>query len=316
MNIALVGKWDGAGWRMENLVQRGLWALGHTVYGIAIPAISAYWPYWSVDEPAHALDAILEVDLTVVIQGHRLSAAAIDAVRQRTKAPVVLWHGEVLGDQWPTADTVVQAKVAALGDTLHAYDLVVHNCRTSLPLLHALGARQVAWLPVSAIDPGLHQPLGVPKAVDVGIYGWASERRYQLVQSVLDRLPGKTFSWPDPSTGGAYGDNLVHFINLCRVVLCTHFSETPNTETRLWEVLGCGVSVVSEPISMPELFLGLDALQVAADADGLAERILMLLDDEEQRERWAREAHEYVHACHTYEHRCRQLLEIINKEMA
>jgi spore maturation protein CgeB len=329
MNVALIGKFTGESWRMEAMVQRALWALGHDVQGVRIPSLALLQDdvpeglgidevyRWLRDQQHFGLGGIQDVDLTLVIQGYGLLAEAIEEVRARTPRPVVCWHGEVLGDHWPTADEVVRAKVAQLEQNVAAYDLVIHNCRTSLGVLTQLGAQRVACVPVSGVDPEMHRRMDVPKAVDVGIYGWPSQRRYDLVQAVIERLPeGTTYAWPNPNDPGSYGEGLMTFINRSRVLLNVRFNETLNTETRLYESLGCGTPVVSEPISMPELFPDGVGITYGASADALAaaiERILGMPADEYRG--FADMGYEWVHQRYSYRQRCQEVLDVIAKEL-
>jgi glycosyltransferase involved in cell wall biosynthesis len=333
MNIALVGKFDGNGWRMESMVQRALWNLNHEVYGIQImtppvePNLADLDPDADELEERAAyqrhmeswqrqLDGITEVDLTVVIQGYGLPAEAIEQCRVRTGRPVVLWHGEVLGDHWPTDDEVVQMKVAQLQKNISAYDLVAHNCHTSLGVLMQLGARRVSCVPVSGVDPLMHRRMPeIPKQVDVLVYGWVSDRRYAIVKDTLEQLrEGTTYAWADPSQG-YYGASLMELINRARVVLNVRYSATPNTETRLYEALGCGVPVVSEPLSMPDLFPEGLGVRYGDSIQSLAQAIQEVLELPQAAyldfaDAGARLAHQY-----TYEARCAQLLQTVAKEL-
>jgi hypothetical protein len=337
MNIALVGKFTGEMWRMESFVQRALWDLGHEVYGIrSVPFPRE--PNWdeldtSDEEDARGiaqleyeedlrvwqeqLEGITEVDLTLVIQGYTLAPWMIEDVRERTGHPVVLWHGEVLGSRWPTDDEVVQAKVDQLQQNISAYDLVCHNCATSLPVLMQLGAKKVACVPVSGVDASMHRRIPeAKKQIDVLIYGWASERRYALVKDVVDRLPqGITYAWPDPNEG-YYGEPLMGLINCSRVVLNVHYSPTENIETRLYESLGCGVPCVSEPLSMPELFPEGMGVTYGNTPEALAAQIQTILGmDEATYLGFADAGYELCHQCYSYQARCAQILEVVEKEL-
>lgn len=331
MNIAVVGKWAQNLWGAEHSVQRGFWALGHEVVTVNLIHERRhdgirYGQNWPGDADDYVYDPVVwnkaartirDVDLTVVMQGYGMLPETIAHIQAQTRRPVVLWHGEVLGDHWPTDDEVVQGKMAALMENLQAYDLVLHNCRTSLDMLKAMGATHVAWCPVNGVDPRLHQRLDGTKRCDVGVYGWASLRRVGLVQEVCNHLgPEVTVAWPDAQFDAVYGPMLVHYINACTVILNVHFSQTLNTECRLYESLGCGTAIVSEPLSMPDLFPDGWGVRYGETPAQLAEQIKDILAmDTGAYAGFADQGYAFVHQRYRYEDRCAQLLETVAKEL-
>lgn len=332
MRIALIGKCTGESWRMESFVQRAFWALGHECYALRIPSIQSLeadlpvydipmtldeQQAWYAEQQQSRLSGIREIDLILIIQGYGLLPSTILDLKARTQRPVVLWHGEVLGDHWPTDDEVVQGKVAQFQPTAWCYDLIIHNCRTSLEMLKDLGAHRAVCVPVSGVDAEIHRRMDLPKAVDIGIFGWPSQRRYELVKEVIEHLPaGVTYAWPDPNDAGSYGEGLMIFLNRCKVVLNTHFSSTLNTETRLYEALGCGTPVVSEHISMPELFPAGHGIRYGTDATVLAAQIEDLLSwDTHEYQGMCDHGYEWVHQRYSYQARCQQVLDAVTKEL-
>lgn len=301
MRLALIGTFDGQAWRDEYLIARALAQLGHDV----------------VTSPWHAPVILRDLDLTIVRKGYGLPAASIETMRQATGRPVVLWHAEVLGDQWPIRDPVAQGKAAHLQQNVRAYDLVCHHSADALPIVERLGARRVAWVPAVGVDPAVHRHLPIPKDIDVGVYGWASERRLALVHAVLARIPADSpAAWPDAAQHGVYGERLVQYLNRCRVVLNVHYSASPNTETRLFESLGCGVPCVSEPISMPELFPSGVGVLYGETPQALAQAIERVLTCSEDEYAGLREAgSQWVHTHHTMRQRCQALLDVVAKEV-
>lgn len=298
MNIALIGKWSNA-WGAEFMVKRGFEALGHVVT-----------PYALADDALRVVQA--PTDLTVAMQGYGLSPEAIDMWRHTTGKPVVCWHGEVLSPEWPTTDPVVQNKATQLSRNVAAYDLVLHNCTCCLRTVKALGGRRVAWCPVNGVDPSVHRRLDIPKRYDVGTYGWPSDRRINWLRALQDE--GIEIAYPHPRDG-VYGDALTQFINECRVIVNIHFSQSKNVECRVYEALGCGVPVVSEPISMPDLFpTGKGVVYADTPHDMAATIRLLLADKGAEAAQQGQRGYALVHARYTYRQRCALLLETVAKD--
>jgi glycosyltransferase involved in cell wall biosynthesis len=310
MQLNLVGKAANLAWGCEPMIQRGFEALGHRVT--------------FADLQDAALKMLPAADLTIVLQGYGLSMVAIQTLRDRTRAPVVLWHAEVLSPTWPTMDPVVLAKADQLSRNARAYDLVVHNCSCCLSTVEALGATRVAWCSSSGVDATVHRRLPVTNEIDIGIYGWASERRWDLVSATLACLPaGCTVAWPDAAEGQCYGEALIKFINRCKLILNVHFSDTLNTETRVYESLGCGTPVVSEPISMPELFPeGVNwgkGIFYGQTPEELAHKIQFVLESyrgigDGIEGLGLTSTYRWIHEEYSYQARCAQFLDTVEKE--
>ena len=66
MNLLLIGKYDGGGWRTEPCVQRAFEQLGHKVFPV------------SITEAGADVGRIRPVDLTIVMQGYGISAPMVE----------------------------------------------------------------------------------------------------------------------------------------------------------------------------------------------------------------------------------------------
>jgi len=304
MKINLIGKAANLAWGCESMMHRGFETLGHQVTFANMR-----------DED---LTGLPPADLNVISQGYGLSRVAIQHLRKTTGAPTICWHAEVMSPEWPTMDEVVLAKANALSRNAAAFDLVVHHCSCCLSTVTALGARRVAWCPSSGVDATVHRRLAVEKEIDIGVYGYASARRIQWIQDTLACLPrGFRWAWPDAIADRCYGAALVQYLNRCRVVLNCHYSSSPNTETRLYEALGCGVPVVSEPISMPELFPIGRGVAYGETPEALAtqmETILGLAADAYQD--FADTGYRLVHQQYQYQTQCATFLDVVAKALA
>ena len=303
MRLVLTGKFSNQ-WGAEHLVLRGFEQLGHAVKPLSLDS----------EVLASVTGSPGDIDLIVVMQGYGVHPRAFTRLRDRLGAPMVLWHGEVMSREWPTADQVVQGKAQQLGRIAPAFDLVLHNCMCCLSTVEKLGAKRVAWCPVNGIDPDRHRRVSVPKTYDVGFYGWPSPRRESWMGAL--REAGISVMWPQPREG-VYGETLTEFINQCRGILNMHYSDTLNTECRVYEALGCGVPVVSEPVSMPALFPpGGGVLYCETPLEMAAALKDLLANDGVEAARLGARGHSLVHEHYTYRQRCQQLLETVSREIS
>lgn len=239
MQINLIGKFANT-WGAEWMIKRGFESLGHEVNGLNL---------------AHGYSLLRNIKsgaLTIVIQGYGQSPKLFESIRRITKNPVVLWHAEVMSPEWPTTDDVVLAKASQLQPIAVAFDAIGHNCHCCLSTIEALGGRNVFWAPNNGVDVQVHRRIeGIQKRYAIGAYGYLSPRRVELLNLMASNGIDIEYRRPED---GCFGEDLIRFINQCHLILNFHYSASPNTECRLYEALGCGVPVISEPISMPELF--------------------------------------------------------------
>jgi Glycosyl transferases group 1 len=264
MEINLIGKFSNA-WGAEHLVKAGFGALGHTVHAF---------------ELRHSYRILREIKtgcLTIVMQGYGMAPKLIEAGRRLTNYPWVLWHAEVMSPEWPTDDEVVIGKAQQLAQNAYAFDAIGHNCHCCLTTVERIrdrlrpereGGKPVFWAPANGVSAKIHRRLPeMPKNYAIGFYGHPSPRRVEMITRLQGH--GIPVDWAHPQDG-MYGEQLTEFINRCHCILNLHYSETKNTECRLYEAMGCGVPVISEPISMPELF-PVRALSFFNDAERLSE---------------------------------------------
>ena len=243
MVINLVGKF-GNSWGAEWLCKRGFEQLGHEVNGL---------------ELMHGYSILRNIKvgaLTVVMQGYGMKPKLIESMRRLTKQPVVLWHAEVLSPEWPSSDPVVQNKAYHFQQNAYAFDAIGHNCKQALETVEKLSRGgdmpRVFWAPSNGVDAQVHRRIeGIAKKYSIGMYGYLSPRRIEALQFLRAHNIHVEYRKPED---GCFGEDLTLFINQCERILNLHYSDTPNTECRIYEALGCGVPVISEQISMPELF--------------------------------------------------------------
>ena len=292
------------------MVRRGFEALGHTVRAFELDV-----------RPVRFLKECQTDALTIVMQGYGLAPQLIAQGRRLTRHPWILWHAEVMSPTWPTDDPVVQAKARQLAENAYAFDAIAHNCYTALETVKQIrgergAGKPVIWAPANGVEAHYHRRLlGVTKRYAMGFYGYASPRRVEIIEML--RREGIPITWRLPNEG-CWGDGLIAFINQCHCILNLHFSQTPNTECRVYEALGCGVPVLSEPLSMPNLLpfegRGIEIANSPAQLLQAAQKIVWLAErDPATLARYGNQVQSWLHTHASYTQRCQFLLDQIAK---
>jgi glycosyl transferase family 1 len=210
------------------------------------------------------------------------------------------------------------------------YDLVFSNSEGGIPRLLELGARRaepIFW----AADPELFAPLAVDKEYDVFFYGYGDKFRREWMRELLGepsrRLPEVDFALGGRDFRGDLGSARVigdvpfnvfpRAISAARINLNltrrAHATVAGSSTCRPFELASCGAAIVSNPHEGIERWFepGRELL-VVADAGEAVATYRELLADPGQAEELGRRARERVLDEHTYAHRARRLLELLD----
>ena len=210
------------------------------------------------------------------------------------------------------------------------YDVVLSNSEGGLPRLRELGARRAEAL-FWAADPELFRPLPVPKEYDVFFYGIGDRFRRGLVEEFVAepsrRLPDVDFVLGGRGTGAKVGNArplgpvplnvFARTISASRISLNItrgpHASVFASSTCRPFELAAAGAAIVSGPhAGIERWFEPGSELQLVSDTDEAVTAYRALLDDPGAAEAMGRRARERVLDEHTYGHRARQLLALID----
>ena len=210
------------------------------------------------------------------------------------------------------------------------YDLVISNSEGGLESLLALGARRaeaVFW----GADAEFFAPQPVEKETDVFFYGYGDKFRREWIAAFVGE-PSRTLPDVDFSLGGQdflgdtgrarlVGDvpfpSFPRAISAARVNLCitrrSHASVYASSSCRPFELAAAGAAIVANPYNGIERWFDPGSeLIVVADAEEAINAYRMLLDDPGQAEEMGRRARERVLDEHTYRHRARRLLDLVD----
>jgi spore maturation protein CgeB len=250
------------------------------------------------------------------------------AIRDRYAIPVVFYDGDV-PMSLPEFGGMDTGFNYYHGADPGEYDLLISNSEGGLESLIALGARRaeaVFW----AADPDFFAPQPVEKDTDVFFYGYGDKFRRDWMAAMVGEpsraLPDVDFSLGgrdfQGDTGNARPVGDVPFpvfpraISAARVNLCitrrSHATVYASSSCRPFELAAAGAAVVANPYAgIERWFEPGSELLVVNDAVEAAAAYRLLLDDPVQAEDMGRRARERVLDEHTYRHRARRVLELL-----
>jgi len=251
------------------------------------------------------------------------------ALRERFGVPVVFYDCDVplsLPEFGGAEESFNMYRGADPGE----YDLVVSNSEGGGARLLELGARRHEPL-FFAADPELFKPLPVAKQTDVFFYGYGERFRREwltaLVTEPSRRLPDTRFALGGGRFAGDRGrvTRLGHLpipafvraisearINL-NVTRSSHAELVASSTARPFELASAGAAIVSNPCAgIERWFEPGDELLVAGSADEAVEAYERLLEEPPIALELGRRARERVLAEHTFEHRARRLLDLLD----
>ena len=210
------------------------------------------------------------------------------------------------------------------------YDLVISNSEGGLPRLLELGARRAEAL-FWAADPEFFSPQAVEKEVDVFFYGYGDKFRRDWMATMVGE-PSRLAPELDVALGGLdfQGDTgqarllgdipfnvFARAISSARVNLNItrrpHATVAGSSTARPFELASSGAAIVSNPHEGIERWFepGSELVVVESAEEALA-AYRELVSDPAQAEGMGRRARERVLDEHTYAHRARRLLGLVD----
>jgi len=254
-------------------------------------------------------------------------------LRERHGVPVVFYDGDV-PMSLPEFGGMDTGFNYYHGADPSEYDLVLSNSEGGLPRLLELGAHRaeaVLW----AADPEFFRPLPVEKERDVFFYGYGDKFRREWMRELVGEpsrrdpridfaLGGRDFQG---DVGGARLIGDVPFNVFARAISAarinlnitrrSHATVEGSSTCRPFELASAGAAIVSNPHSgLDRWFEPGEELLVVEDAGGAVAAYHALLDDPGEAEAMGARARERVLDEHTYAHRARQVLRLLELEPA
>lgn len=220
----------------------------------------------------------------------------VDVVRLHP-GPRVFWASELLSRR-SDQDELIRSGL---------FDHVFFHSRACVETAERKGwlSSEKASVLLNGFDARLFRPLPLAKDIDVLFVGYLTPRRRSHLQEL-----SKSFH---VVFGNAFGEELASLINRARVVLNIHAEDYLDTETRIFEVLGCGAFCLSEPLSSENPF-GPEAL-VQCPMESFKETIAYYLAHDTERQGIARNGYRQARKMHTYGHRAKEISAVFHAHL-
>jgi hypothetical protein len=208
------------------------------------------------------------------------------------------------------------------------YTAVLGNSIEGLDYVTELGARHVHSFQYAA-DPEVWSPLPVDQDVDAFFFGHGKEYREDWVDAMLTQpslaLPERRFAVRGKNLGDLGRVEQLPYLSFsklreyaCRsrinlvITRGAHASVYGSSNSRPFELAALGACMVTNPYrGLEEWFEPEKEVVILTSPEEATERLAWLLDHETEREALGRAARARFLAEHTYRHRARQLIGIV-----
>ena len=275
---------QNTGWGAEWFVNRAFRALGHTTYCVDYRNNRDQLYGCFVNTP--------ECDVFLLQRGDHFPIPLVRSVQ----VPRFFWATELVSrcrDQ----------------DTLLASGLFDHVFLRSEACLDVGVTR--GWLErgkcsvmLSGFDDKLHRPIpDTRRNIDVLFVGSLTRRRKDILGQLQSRF--------NVVIASAFGEELTTLFNRAKVVLNIHAEEFSDTETRVFEALGCGAFLITERLSAENPFSGEELVEFDTVED-LCDKLHYYLDHDDERSKIAHRGHAAALGGHTYIHRAQELVQVMS----
>jgi len=245
-------------------------------------------------------------DYTIVARGRDVPKGLLGTLPR----PKILLHAEIIhpDPRRVLEGAVSRTRAQELSSHVHLYDYVFHHNYPALDSIKALGARRAHWTGFAGfgVYPLLHNRVSTHKKYDVGFAGCLSKRRVNALRYLKQNgVPVVVKE--------VWGREYVRFVNECKIFLNIHFADIPNIEYRTFEVLGSGTFLLTEELSMPELYTNGTHLvsYPQGDIDQLLYDVRYYIERENEREEVAQTGYDYAHNFLTVNKNIDSLLNIV-----
>lgn len=258
-------------------------------------------------------------DLVLLLLGNYAPPATIHKLRHITKAPIACWcqdHMGTMGRQYILGSKFdyIFAKDQVMVDLFRRY--------TRVPHVHYLA---------EACNPAIHTPVQ-PTSDDLQRFGCEVTTaatlyyyRSEIFESLTDfdlRIWGPVPRFYDgplrPYCTGrsVYTRDKSACFNASKIVVNSLFPmEFGGLNARAFEVAGCGgFQLITHTDAVARHFKPGEEIETFRDLNELRDKIRYYLDNESERQRIAEAGRKRAHREHTYEHRIKEMLDVINSQ--
>ncbi|MDI6703329.1 MAG: glycosyltransferase [bacterium] len=262
------------------------------------------------NDPGSVPSSLLEkdYDILLALRGESLPPQIL----KKVKKPKILWHAEIIHQNEEEKDEISLLRLNRLKYNIDYFDLILHHDYTALDTIRKITSKKVIWVHLMAVNPKVFKKLNINKEYDIGFIGIPSKRRLEICRAIkkVTNLNCLFVTCYDP-----FKTN--RLINQCKIFLNIHFTNILNTEARIHECLGAGTFMLTEELSMPDLYKDGEHLVnwKRNDFHDLIYKISYYLKNESEREEIATKGHKYAYENYRYIDTVKDMLKIIKNNL-
>ena len=262
-------------------------------------------------------------DIAIIAGGHRITAPTVVTLK-KNGIKTVLWTIDAPLDFQPILDVAPY------------YDHIVCQGTEAVELLDRAGIKGANWLPM-ACDPSEHRPVKLSAEEkehygnDVVFVGSYYPNRAELFENLSDfdfgiwgpgweKLEAKSKLRKCIKSSHTPPSEWLKIYSASKIVLVTHYQDPEErfpvyqASPKVFEAMTCGAFVISDnQRDVFSLFKDGEHLIRFDNPGELIEKIKYYIGHSEERERIALQGREEVLKNHTYEHRIKKLLSVVEK---
>lgn len=273
-----------AGWGAEWFVNRGFQALGHVTHCIDYRKHRG--------KLHHLFKEIPECDVFLLQRGDNFPIDLIESI----EIPRFFWASELVS-RCRDQDRLLTSGL------FHHIFFHSERCIKSA-VSYGWVSQNMCSVLLNGFDETIHQPIpNVSRDINVLFVGSMTPRR----KNCLDRL-GAYFN---VKIASAFGEDFVKLANRSKIILNIHAEDVKDTETRVFETLGCGAFLLTERLSAENPFLNGKHLVEFDTFDELCDKVKYYLEREGERDAIARSGYAEAIAHHTYRHRADEIVRVM-----
>ena len=249
------------------------------------------------------------------------------AISEKHNVPVFFYDGDVPASL-PSMKGFHSGFRIYQGADVTEYTAFISNSTGGCDELLAMGAKAAHTLWYAA-DPQLYSPLDVPKDVDAFFFGHGREYREQWIDSMIrdasNQLPDAKFAVRGKSLGDIGRTKQLPYLSFAKlreymsrsklnlvITRGAHASVYGSSSMRPFELGMIGAAMVANPYDGIELWYEPDKeIIVVNSGEEALERYRYLLSHDTEREALGHAARERALKQHTFQHRARELMAIV-----
>lgn len=285
-------------------------------------------PLW-----ARHLDGILtrqpDIDAVLILTAPLNHLVGVAAEIQRKHGKPVFYYDGDMPASLPSMSGFASGFRIYQGADPAEYTAIISNSKGGETELKALGAKAVHTVYYGA-DPDVFSPIPVPSQdIDVLFYGHGREYRWQWVEDMLAEPSRQLSDSRFAARGTGLGDigrtqmlpylsfsKLREYACRSRINLCitrqAHASVYASSSSRPFELASMGCCIVSNPYAgIEEWFEPGRELFIVHSREEAVERYRYLLSHDDERRAVGEAARARLLREHTFQHRARQLVQIM-----